>query len=133
MGWFFTVVLFVVVIFFLLYVRALMKRVQSLVLGWFSIRAELKDYQQHLERVYKMPSYYNEPTLEKLIEHTKFLESAIDEFEHDTYLVGLFDQKDALEYDRQTSESSQDEELDIDHKEEQQETIDKSEVVRQVY
>lgn len=134
MSIFLGVLLLVVVSLGVLYVRALMKRVQALVLGWFSLRTTLVEYRMHLDRVYKLPTFYKDPTLEELMEHTSFLEGAIEDFERDTYLVQLFKESDVAQYEQEASELEQESGSEEQHAEnDEQKTVALFEEVKQVY
>ena len=43
-------------------------------------------FSKHLERIYELPMYYGEPTIENLIQHSKILLSSFEQFNRD-YIV----------------------------------------------
>ena len=67
----------------------------------------VKEYQEHLESLYEMEMFYGEPTLEGLINHTKFIVGEINTFEGIYSLTREEDDTEA--YDRTTETQDQEE------------------------
>ena len=55
----------------------------------------LSDYQEHLEKVYKMDTFYGDSTLEGLLDHSKDIKTGLEQIVRT--MQGFFDEKPSEE------------------------------------
>jgi hypothetical protein len=58
-----------------------------------SIKKLIKEYYKHIETLYSMELFYGDPTLESLMEHTRFLTKELRSFENVFESIELQDEE----------------------------------------
>jgi len=67
-------------IIFIWYIRKLLNIISDTTEGIEDMKEAINAFSQHLQAVYKQETYYGEPTIERLIKHSKVLVSEMDQF-----------------------------------------------------
>jgi hypothetical protein len=62
------------------YVKKLLNIINDTTEGIKDMKEALSAFSEHLQVVYKQETYYGEPTIERLIKHSKILVQEIDQF-----------------------------------------------------
>lgn len=62
------------------YVKRLLNIISDTTEGIKDMKEALSAFSEHLQVVYKQETYYGEPTIERLIKHSKILIQEIDQF-----------------------------------------------------
>ena len=62
------------------YVKRLLNIISDTTEGIKDMKEALSAFSEHLQVVYKQETYYGEPTIERLIKHSKILVQEIDQF-----------------------------------------------------
>ena len=76
-------------------IRRILIKVKDFVQNWLELRADLLEFTQHLQEVYKLPAYFEEPTLKALLQHTNFVFERCEEFDNETFLLNIFSKEEA--------------------------------------
>ena len=72
-----------IIIFGVFYIRYLIKQVKNISDDLVVIRGILVDYEESLKGVYETEMFYGEPTLQALVEKTKYISDQLDEIIED--------------------------------------------------
>jgi Sec-independent protein translocase protein TatA len=62
------------------YVKRLLNIINDTTEGIKDMKEAITAFSEHLETVYKQETYYGEPTIERLIRHSKILVKEMDQF-----------------------------------------------------
>lgn len=65
---------------FIWYIRRLWNIIEDTKEGIKDMKEAIIVFSQHLQTIYKQETYYGEPTIEKLIKHSKILIQEMDQF-----------------------------------------------------
>jgi len=66
------------------YVRRLIRFVDYNALDMEAVKTDIKNYEQHLERVYGLELFYGDETLKGLLDHTKDIKEDMNNFINNT-------------------------------------------------
>jgi hypothetical protein len=67
-------------IIFVWYIRKLLNIISDTTEGINDMKEAINAFSQHLQQIYKQETYYGDPTIERLIKHSKVLVGEIDQF-----------------------------------------------------
>ncbi len=67
-------------IMFVWYIRKLLNIISDTTEGINDMKEAINAFSQHLQQIYKQETYYGDPTIERLIKHSKVLVGEIDQF-----------------------------------------------------
>lgn len=67
-------------VIFVWYIRRLLTIISDTTEGIKDMKEAINAFSQHLQQIYKQETYYGDPTIERLIKHSKILVSEIDQF-----------------------------------------------------
>jgi hypothetical protein len=67
-------------IIFVWYIRRLWNIIEDTKEGIRDMKEAIVAFSQHLQSIYKQETFYGEPTIERLIKHSKVLVQEMDEF-----------------------------------------------------
>jgi len=67
-------------IMFVWYIRKLLNIINDTTEGINDMKEAINAFSQHLQQIYKQETYYGDPTIERLIKHSKVLVDEIDQF-----------------------------------------------------
>lgn len=65
---------------FVWYIRKLLNIISDTTEGINDMKEAINAFSQHLQQIYKQETYYGDPTIERLIKHSKVLVGEIDQF-----------------------------------------------------
>jgi len=67
-------------IMFVWYIRKLLNIINDTTEGINDMKEAINAFSEHLQKIYKQETYYGDPTIERLIKHSKILVDEIDQF-----------------------------------------------------
>ena len=82
LSWILSVTFLITIGLLVWYIKNLIARVYFYVEDIKSIKKLIKEYYKHIETLHSMEMFYGDPTLESLMEHTKFLTKELKSFEN---------------------------------------------------
>tara|TARA_R110000796_G_C14561048_1_gene434867 strand:+ start:2111 stop:2458 length:348 start_codon:yes stop_codon:yes gene_type:complete len=78
------------------YIRRLIIFVDTQALDMEAVKGDIKNYEEHLEKVYGLETFYGDSTLQELLKHTKYIREEIVAFIKNTDKI-LSNQVDTAE------------------------------------
>lgn len=80
LAFFLIVLLLSLNVLFIWYITKLLTIINDTTEGIKDMKEAMVNFSDHLQAVYKQETYYGEPTIERLIKHSKILVQEIDQF-----------------------------------------------------
>jgi len=99
-------------VFLVLYLRAVLSKFTDYSEGISDLQYNLNGYEAHLKAIYSMDTFFGEPILQNLLEHTKIINTSVKEYV-EIFLIdeGQIDQ--TFEWSDQLSEEETTEESEV--------------------
>ena len=97
-------------VFLVLYLRALLSKFTTYSEGISDLQYNLNGYESHLKAIYSMDTFFGEPILQNLLEHTKIINSSVKEYV-EIFLIDDEQIDEAFKWSDQLSEEETEEEV----------------------
>ena len=98
-------------IFLVLYLRAVLSKFTDYSEGISDLQYNLNGYESHLKAVYSMDTFFGEPILQNLLEHTQIINTNVKEYV-EIFLIDEEQIDEAFEWSSQAAEEETDEETE---------------------
>ena len=86
------------------YSVAAAKRIYVISNNLSSIQEEMISFQEHLDSIYELETFYGDETLKGLLDHSRDLSSELGKYENIYELVVELDESDSLDYEEALNE-----------------------------
>ena len=98
--------------FLLFYLRAVLGKFTAYSEGISDLQYNLNGYESHLKAIYSMDTFFGEPILQNLLEHTQMINASVKEYV-EIFLIDEGQIDEPFEWSRQLPEEENAEETEI--------------------